>query len=71
MRSLWLVRFELSVDRDKRDWARDSVKRDLRVAWTTEVFLALFLCNLYSASSVLQFDGANFFAALSLTFSYI
>ena len=44
---------------DKRDWARDSVKRDLRVAWTTEVFLALFLRNLYSAWSILQFDWAN------------
>ena len=70
---MWLVWFELSIDRpnttnlyiacEKGDWAFDSAINVIEEsAWTTVVFLALFLCSLCSAWSILHW--ANFILPL-------
>ena len=55
------------IARDKREWTRDSVKRDLRVSLNNRGFSAFSLiARLCSAWSILNFAWANLiFAALS------
>ena len=73
---MWLVWFELSTDRpnttnlyiacEKGDWAFDSaINMTEEPAWTTVVFLALFLC-LCSAWSILHW--ANFILPLWVSY---
>ena len=76
LRCFWLARFELSVDRPNMtnsSWQETEPvivwNETLESAWTTEVFLTLFLRSLCSAWSIVHFDWAKFcLAALSLTF---
>ena len=62
-----LTRQTRLIARDKREWTRDSVKRDLRVSLNNRGFSAFSLiARLCSAWSILNFAWANLiFAALS------